>query len=300
MMISSALLSALNERGIAYKTEYSLREHVSFRVPCDASLVLFPATEQQMCDALAILDTAGVRTEILGRGSNVLFADEHFGGAVILTAGLSSFCIENESVEAACGVGLTSLAGQARDASLSGLEFAFGIPASVGGAVFMNAGAYGGEIADVLRESRAFDRKSGKIVCLREHNFGYRHSIYANHPEWVCLGATFVLKRGDRESIDATMKGHMQARREKQPLEFPSAGSYFKRPQGHFAGKLIEDCGLKGLSVGGACVSEKHAGFLINRGGATASDILALEDIVRERVQKEFGVMLEREVRLIQ
>ena len=298
-MIFSALLSALDERGIVYKTEYSLREHVSFRVPCEASLVLFPTSEQQMCDALAILDASGVRTEILGRGSNVLFADEHFDGAVILTSGLSSFCIDNERVTAACGVGLTPLAASARDASLSGLEFAFGIPASVGGAVFMNAGAYGGEIAEVLIESRAYDRKAGKTVCLRDHEFGYRHSIYADHPEVVCLGATFALKRADRESIDGTMKAHMQARREKQPLEYPSAGSYFKRPQGHFAGKLIEDCGLKGLSVGGACVSEKHAGFLINRGGATIHDILTLENIVRERVQKEFGIMLEREVRLI-
>ena len=155
-------------------------------------------------------------------------------------------------------------------------------------------------MADVVTESVAYDRNTGKTLLLREHDFGYRESIYMKRDGLVCLVATLSMREGNAEEIEATMRGHMQARREKQPLEYPSAGSYFKRPAGHFAGKLIEDCGLKGLRVGGAEVSEKHAGFLVNRGDATASDVLALEEKVRCAVFSRFGVMLEREVRVVE
>ena len=187
----------------------------------------------------------------------------------------------------------------AANASLSGLEFARGIPASVGGAVFMNAGAYGGQMSDIVAYTTALDTESGEIIQLTEHSFSYRESIYMKNPALVCLGAELRLRSGDSREINEKMREYTAKRREKQPLEFPSAGSYFKRPEGYFAGKLIEDCGLKGLCVGGAAVSEKHAGFLINLGSATAADVLELEKRVIDTVYEKFGVTLEREVRVI-
>ena len=163
----------------------------------------------------------------------------------------------------------------------------------------MNAGAYGGQISDLVVESHAYDLQTGENFSITEHGFGYRESVYLSNPRWICLEATLRLKVGDVSEIEAKMREYAQSRREKQPLEYPSAGSYFKRPEGHFAGKLIEDCGLKGYRIGDAAVSEKHAGFLINLGGATAEEMLRLEEHVRSCVKDRFGVILEREVRLI-
>lgn len=294
------LLSALGTHEIQAKPEYSLRNHVSFRLDCTAALAILPKCEEELIAAVSLCREADVPTVLLGRGSNLFFAKERYEGAVILTHLLCTVTEESDCLRAACGAPLTSVALMAAKASLSGLEFAYGIPGSVGGAVYMNAGAYGGAISDVLCESYAYDLAAQKNVVLREHGLGYRTSIYMQTPDLICLGARFALTRSNRSAIEETMRGYMKSRREKQPLEFPSAGSYFKRPEGHFAGKLIEDCGLKGLRVGGAEVSEKHAGFLINRGGATSADVLALEEKVRSAVLARFGVMLEREVRVVE
>ena len=163
----------------------------------------------------------------------------------------------------------------------------------------MNAGAYGGEMSMVVENSLALDVSAGELFTVENHEFGYRKSIYMEHPEWVCLAVNFSLSAGAREEIESQMREFAQSRREKQPLEYPSAGSYFKRPEEHFAGKLIEDAGLKGLRIGDAAVSEKHAGFLVNLGDATAEDMLSLESKVREEVVARFGVELTREVRWI-
>jgi len=236
---------------------------------------------------------------VIGRGSNLLFGDGRMERALILTGGLSRLTVEGQTIRAEAGVSLAVLASAAATAGLSGLEFAGGIPGSVGGAMFMNAGAYGGAVSDVATKSLALDTDTGELLSVTDHRFGYRQSIYGQEPRLICLSAEFSLKNGDPPKIRRAMKELARSRREKQPLEYPSAGSYFKRPDGHFAGKLIEDCGLKGFSVGGAAVSEKHAGFLINTGDATAADILALETHVRCTVWERFGVELEREVRLM-
>ena len=299
-MNTNALLLTLDRRAIEYKTEYSLCHHVSFKLECMAALAIFPATEQELIEAVSACRQTEHPYVLLGRGSNLFFARAHYDGAVILTERLSAVECTGNTVQAACGVSLTGLAAKVAKMGLSGLEFAYGIPGSVGGAVFMNAGAYGGAISDVLTESRAYDPSSGQILTLREHAFGYRESIYMKQRGWICLSATFSLLVDTPMAIEGKMRGYMDSRKEKQPLEYPSAGSYFKRPTGHFAGKLIEECGLKGLRVGGAEVSEKHAGFFINRGGATAADVLTLEEQVRSAVQERFGVVLEREVRVVE
>jgi UDP-N-acetylmuramate dehydrogenase len=193
---------------------------------------------------------------------------------------------------------LPVLSERAAKHSLSGFEFACGIPGTLGGAVFMNAGAHGGAISDVLVSSRAYDVNTHSIVTLDrdEHEFAYRHSTYMENQNLICLSVSFALTPDNEERIRAKMQENMKKRRDTQPLDHPSAGSFFKRPEGHFAAKLIDDCGLKGLRVGGACVSEKHAGFIVNLGGATASDILTLSDMVSAKVKADTGVTLEREV----
>lgn len=299
-MIERTFLKRIETDGIEYAEELSLKPYSTFRIGGSVELALFPDTEEKLIGALSLLREAELPFAVLGNGSNVLFGDGRLEGAIVFTKTMTELRVSGMRIDAACGVSLASLASAAAEHSLDGLAFAKGIPGTVGGAVFMNAGAYGGAISDVLVESRAWDCERGELLRVTEHNFDYRKSIYMQRKELICLGATFALREGDRESIVERMRALAVQRREKQPLEYPSAGSYFKRPEGHFAGKLIEDCGLKGYSVGGAEVSVKHAGFLINRGDATAKDILCLEEKVRNEVYRRFGVTLEREVRVIE
>lgn len=289
----------LREQNIAYRENECVAQRSSFKVGGRVALALFPDTKEKLIFALDMLKRENIKYEVIGKGSNVLFAFDFFDGAMVFTDGIAGVCFDGETVIASAGTSLTYLAELAARHSLSGLEFAYGIPGLVGGSVYMNAGAYGGAMSDVVTGSLAYDTELGKTVEITEHGFGYRESIYMSNRSLVCLEARVHLVCGDEEEIRAKMQQNMSSRREKQPLEFPSAGSYFKRPEGHFAGKLIEDCGLKGESVGGAAVSEKHAGFIINLGGATADDVLLLEEKIRERVLSRFGVTLEREVRLI-
>ncbi len=236
---------------------------------------------------------------VLGNGSNVFFTSAGYDGTVILTTAINSIKDTENGFVCGAGASLTALAARAGDRGLTGLEFAYGIPGSVGGAVFMNAGAYGGEIKDVLVNVLCAD-KAGNLynISAEEAQLSYRHSAFMENGLYI-LEATFALNDGNREEIKAKMLDNMCRRKDKQPLEYPSCGSTFKRPEGHFAGALIEGCGLKGFSVGGAQVSEKHAGFVINRGGATGDEVLSLIREVQRIVKEQTGVDLETEVRII-
>ena len=296
------ICNMLKDMGIEAKQNFSLKNHISFKIDSIAALAVFPENESQLCHAVKAVRESGMRFAVLGNGSNLFFACEYFDGAVIFTKGMKDMTVDKNKISVLAGASFTALSSFALKNGLSGLEFAYGIPGTVGGAVYMNAGAYGGEVSDALFSSRCYDMTSGEIkeIAREDHSFGYRTSVYMKNDSLLCLGAVFELEKGSHDEIKEKMNANMSARREKQPLEYANAGSYFKRPTGYFAGKLIEDCGLKGYSIGDAEVSEKHAGFIINKGNATARDILLLEGEVRRRVYERFGVTLEREVRVIE
>lgn len=295
------LREQLTGAGVRVKTEYPLSRHTSFRIGGRAALAVFPESETQMIEALRILTSNGVRFTVVGNASNVVFDDGGYDGAVIFTTSWREMSLTDTCMRVSAGVPLLTVANAARDASLTGAEFAYGIPGSLGGAVYMNAGAFGGSVSDICQSSTAVDLMSGEIVTFSddEQCFGYRTSIYEKYPRYAILGAELVFQMGDRDAINTKMNEYLAHRRRTQPLEYPNAGSVFKRPEGHFAGKLIEDCGLKGVSVGGAQVSEKHAGFIVNRGGATAADVKRLVELIRDRVLCETGVALECEIKFL-
>lgn len=275
-----------------------LSELTTFKVGGPAEFVAKPETPEQAAGLQKRAEEMGLPVYFLGRGSDILASDDGVRGLIIHTAGLTGLSVhENGKIEAGSGISLPELARAACGGGFSGLEWAAGIPGSVGGGVLLNAGAYGGQMADVCQLVRVWD--GGAVREITDHRFGYRRSIYGENPEWLILNAAFQLKPDDKEAIAARMESYREARREKQPLELPSAGSFFKRPEGHFAGALIEQCGLKGLTEGGAQVSPKHAGFIVNTGGAACRDILRLAEIVHKTVLRETGVRLEPEVRLL-
>lgn len=279
-----------------------MSRHTSFRIGGPADLLVSPKSERALCSAVKAARAAGLPLTVLGNGSNVLVHDEGIRGVVLcIGSDYAALQVEGTRITAQTGVLLSVLSNEAQRAGLSGLEFAGGIPGSLGGALFMNAGAYDGQMADVVVSSRYYDAQTGKIEMLTgtEHAFGYRASTYKGHPDWIALSAVMQLAEGDPAAIRAKMDDFAGRRRDKQPLNYPSAGSTFKRPAGYFAGKLIQDAGLMGYTVGGAQVSEKHAGFVINRGGATCADVLALMEHVQNEVLRQFGVQLEPEVRVL-
>ena len=280
-----------------------LSKHSTFRVGGEARVAYFPESADELIDVLEVLSANGERYIVIGNGSNMLFDDLGFDGAVVFTKNVSgvTYTYSGDSVfiEAECGKMLTELSREAgKTHLLTGLEFAYGIPATVGGAVFMNAGAYGGQMSDVVISTKAYDKESRTVIEIvgEEHHFAYRHSAFEENKNLIVLSTTMKLTCGDAMAINDKMEANMQSRRDKQPLEYPSAGSTFKRPVGYFAAKLIDDCALKGTSVGGAEVSEKHAGFIINKGGATSADILELMALVSGKVFDTFGVKIEPEV----
>lgn len=278
-----------------------MAKHTSFHIGGPARLFCTPSGAQQLAQAIRLCRAYGVRYYVVGKGSNLLFSDAGFDGAVLSTARLADAPVfEGELVRAGAGLGLNALCKAAAQHGLGGLEFAYGIPGSVGGAVYMNAGAYGGEIKDVLH-SVAFLDDAGAVRTLPagQLELGYRTSVFAR-TGWCVLEALFQLKQADPGQIQEKMQQLMQRRIDKQPLELPSAGSAFKRPQGAFAGALIEQCGLRGARVGGAAISEKHCGFIVNLGGATCADVLALADLVQQTVQQKTGYTLEKEIRVVE
>lgn len=279
-----------------------MSRHTSFRIGGPARRMTFPESREQLVILLGLAEECGIRPFLLGRGTNLLVSDRGLDTLVIKTAERMTSIrrLDDVTLEADAGVLLSRLAVYAQQAGLAGLEFAHGIPGSLGGAVCMNAGAYGGEMKQVLRSAAVLFPEEGiRTLSCEELNLSYRHSLLTEHPEAVVLYAEFELTPGDPEAIRAAMRELMAKRKASQPLEWPSAGSTFKRPEGHFAGTLIDHCGLKGLTVGGAQVSEKHAGFLINRGGATFADMAELIRQVQQRVLEETGVTLEPEVKIV-
>ncbi len=289
-------LSAFEKLNIL--TDEPMSEHISFRLGGKANRFII-ADEAEAPALIAELNRAGERYAVLGNGTNVLVRDEGFDGTIVKLASAEPVINGNELTVCA-GTSLALTATAAAENELTGMEFAHGIPGTVGGAIMMNAGAYGGEIKDVLVSTVYCDPK-GKThtLSLEEHNFGYRQSFFKEHPQLLILRATFRLSKGDKTEIKDKMAELARRRRESQPLDKPSAGSTFKRPEGYFAGKLIQDSDLKGFSIGGAQVSEKHAGFVINTGNATCADVMALVNHIQKAVYDNFGVMLHREVKIL-
>lgn len=320
-----ALYETFRANGILCKWNEPLSAHTSFKIGGNAALTVWPSGKAQMIQVLSLWRDLGDGCPlcVLGKGSNVLVADEGFCGLVVLTTKAKRAVYEEDEVDdreafrrkqvdrgepycrvyAECGASLIALAyacGQP-ERELSGLEFAYGIPGTVGGAIVMNAGAYGSDVERVLVSAEYYDLTNGCTGQLRDvdMHFSYRHSIFLEHPDWIVLSGVFKLSYGYGPAIREQMEKNMDARREKQPLEYPSAGSVFKRPVDNFAARMIDTAGLKGVSVGGAQVSEKHAGFIVNKGGATAADVKALVRLVRDEVEKLYRYRLECEIQLV-
>ncbi len=284
--------------GLSIKTNVSMREYTSFKIGGKAPFMVEPGSAADVRRILSIARECRVPIFIMGNGSNLLVSDEGINAAVMRICGsMSGIKIHGTEVYAGSGALLSSLAKHTVEAGLSGLEWAAGIPGTVGGAIAMNAGAYGGDIGSVVTRIDAVHRKRILAVKAADSDFGYRRSRFAP-PEWIVCGAMLSLKRADGMA-DAKMAEYMDMRRKKQPLSYPSAGSVFKRPQGEYAGALIERAGLKGETVGGARVSELHAGFIINTGGATSADVRTLIKIIQERVYGMSGIMLEPEIKFV-
>lgn len=277
-----------------------MREHTTFRVGGPADVFLQPKNREELRETIRILREQKIPTLIIGNGSNLLVRDKGIRGAVVqIYQRMAEITVAGEEVVAAGGALLGAVAAKAAEASLTGLEFAAGIPGCIGGAVVMNAGAYGGEMKDVLVSVDVLTKDlEFQTLPAEALELGYRSSNILSQ-ENIVLGATLRLKKGDSAAIHARMTDLAEQRREKQPLQYPSAGSTFRRPEGHFAGKLVQDAGLKGKCIGGAQVSEKHAGFLINRGDATAEQLLELIDLCQKTVWEQFGVKLEPEVKIV-
>ncbi len=291
-------------KDIQIKKNEPLSKHSSFRIGGCAEYALFPKTREELFFAVNTCIQKGKRYRIVGNASNLLFDDRGFDGVIIFTEQMNSteYIHKNGEVyiKVECGRMLTELSSEVgKKHSLSGLEFAYGIPGTVGGAVYMNAGAYGGQMSDVIVETEYFDASRGSsfVIGAEEQKLSYRHSIFQEYPEYIILSTTLKLVEGNAEEIFSIMSKNMSSRREKQPLELPNAGSTFKRPADNiFVGKLIEDAGLKGYTIGGAQISEKHAGFTVNRGGATSSDVLELIEYVKSVILEKNGVTLESEI----
>ena len=298
------LIDFLKEKNILFEENVSGKKLCSFHVGGDVRVVVKPKNADDFESLYAYLNENEIKNHLIGKGSNVVISDDGYDGVFVSLSELSrvDFDVTDEScIVAGAGASMLKLASFAQENGLSGLEFAHGIPGSVGGGVYMNAGAYGGEISQVLKSCLIFEKSAGMLYLIdgSECDFSYRHSVFADNKDLIVLFATFELTKGDPDEIKAKMDEYRAKRMASQPLEYPSAGSTFKRPEGHFAGKLIEDAALKGFAIGGAQVSEKHAGFVINRGGATANDIKKLVEHIKNQVNEKFGVMLECEIEFI-
>ncbi len=281
--------------GCAYERDFVLAPLTTMQIGGECGLFIEPNTENCLCEVLNVCRSEGIPFFLLGKGSNLLI--KRFSGVVIkIGSALGGFEFDGERVTAGAGGSLAALCSAAANEGLSGMECLYGIPGSVGGALYMNAGAYGAEMKDMVRSARCIDT-NGNIVDLtaEEMELSYRHSVFSENG-YCILSVTLELKRGNTDEIKAKMSEVVQKRRDKQPLEYPSCGSTFKRPEGYFAAALIEECGLKGYSIGGAQVSEKHSGFVINKGGAAFEDVMKLVEHIKKVVREQKGVELECEM----
>lgn len=296
------LISRLSQAGIGFLTDEPMKTHTTFKTGGNAAVFICPQNESELSETLKTIKDCGLKPFILGNGSNLLVSDDGITDRPVIYIG-EAFnqvkLLDETTIEVGAGAMLTAPCRFALEHSLTGLEFAFGIPGSCGGAAYMNAGAYGGEMKDVVIRCNHidFDGNAGHFDAS-ELDFGYRHSVYSER-DCVITSIVISLEKGDKDEIGAKMRVLLQRRKDKQPLEYPSAGSVFKRPEGYFAGALIEQSGLKGKRIGGAMVSEKHAGFIINYDGATTKDVLDLVKFCQDTVMEKFGVMLEREIKSV-
>ena len=300
-MLYGELITLAKNLGAVVEENVPMSKYTSFKTGGNADLLIIPASVDSLSQIIKKCKELKIKPFVMGNGSNLLVTDSGYKGVIIkIGSNLSSIkLLDENTIECESGVMMKALCNFALDNSLSGLEFAFGIPGNLGGAVYMNAGAYGGEMKDVLYSCTHID-SDGNIGNLTKDqlDLGYRRSAYTDNG-YTIISATLKLQKGDKTEIKEAMNDKLRRRKEKQPLEFPSAGSTFKRPEGYFAGALIEDCQLKGYTIGGAQVSEKHAGFVINRGGATSTDILNLIKHIQDTVFEKHGVKLETEVKII-
>jgi len=296
----SKLCDFCKEIECEYSTDALLKDYTSFKIGGNADVMLFPDTVEKTSAVIKMINRENITALVIGKGSNMLVDDKGFRGVVINTCKLDELMLVDETtVVCQCGVSLSRLCRFALENSLTGLEFAFGIPGTAGGAAYMNAGAYGGEMKDVLVSCEHINADGSiGVYTSDELKLGYRHSAYSDSDLFI-TALTLKLSKGNPDEIKAKMDELMGKRRDKQPLEYPSAGSTFKRPEGYFAGALIEQCNLKGYTVGGAQVSEKHAGFVVNKGGATASDVISVIEHCKKTVFENTGVTLEPEVKII-
>lgn len=295
----SGARSALKDAGIIFKENVPAGDCTTFKTGGEISIVACPQTSQQYTACISTFKKNNVPFYILGNGSNLLVLDGGFHGVLVSTVQMDSVSVDGHLITALAGTRLKALVNASVRHGLTGLEFAGGIPGTVGGGVYMNAGAYDGELSDFIDSALVSDGDGNvKTLSNADLHLSYRHSRLMDEPLFL-ISCTFRLTSGDREASMEKVRRLNARRREKQPLEYPSAGSTFKRPEGHFAGALIEAAGMKGVSVGGAQVSEKHAGFIINKDNASASDIAALIEKVQQAVFRTSGVVLEPEVRMI-
>ena len=310
MLHLEEIRQCLAQSGMLWRENENMAAHTTFRIGGPAALFVEVSSAQELSELMAKLHSLSVKPVIIGRGSNLLVSDkgidapvicvgEHFSQVSLSSAPERVAADGRTFVYAQSGASLTKLCRFCLEQGLSGLEFAYGIPGTVGGAIAMNAGAYGGEMKDVVVGAHHLTMDgTEKHLWNQELDFGYRHSFYTDHSACI-LGGWFALKPGSRDEIKALMDENLNKRQTKQPLEYPSAGSTFKRPVGNYASALIDQCGLKGRSVGGAQVSEKHAGFVINTGGATAQDVLDLVAVIQKVVKDQTGYDLECEIKLL-
>ncbi len=299
MSLYSELFALCKKIGCEYSETALLSDYTSFKIGGKADAMVFPDSLEKIKNIVSFADEQKMPVFILGKGSNLLVGDEGVKGVVINTCRFDKIeLVDETTIVCQSGASLMRLCRFALENSLTGLEFAFGIPGTAGGAAYMNAGAYGGEMKDVLVECGHLKNGVEGSFSGEELKLGYRKSVYSDK-DYIITSLTLKLQKGNKEEIKAKMDDLMSRRKDKQPLEFPSAGSTFKRPEGYFAGALIEQCGLKGFTVGGAQVSEKHAGFVINTGSATAKDVNELIAHCQKTVYENTGVLLEPEVKII-
>ena len=293
--MDSALLNYVKENNIEYYINKKTSDIVSFKIGGCADLIVYPGTIYELCEILLRIKSR--KKKLVGFGTNCYFCDRDYLGTVVVTRRIDGAYAYGNRIFASCGASLTSLCKLAQENSCEGLEFAYGIPGSLGGAVAMNASAFGGEMSKIVYSSIVFDavKEEIKVLSHSKHEFGVKSSVFKNQ-EIYLLKSELILKKGCKTDILQRMNNNFKKRVETQPLDFPSAGSTFVRPPFGYASKMIDMCGLKGLQVGGAMVSNKHAGFIVNIGGATAEDVSDLTKIIKEKVFEKFGVELKEEI----
>ena len=297
----SAFKEHLISRDYDFKENEPLKNHTTFKIGGNCSFLVCPRTQEQLIDILRCCREWNIKKYVIGKGSNILASDEGFDGVIVkLTDSFSEITVEDTVIYCQAGASLAKVCYEAYLHGLSGLECAWGIPGTIGGALYMNAGAYGGEMKDVVISSTHItDRLESGHFHSEQLHLSYRHSIYTDMPDYCITGVRLQLIPGSQSEIKAKMDDLMERRKSKQPLEYPSAGSTFKRPEGNYASALIDQCGLKGLTVGGAQVSEKHCGFVINKNNATCRDVLNLIKQIQEKVFSQTGYHLDCEIKTL-